>query len=194
MSNVITEPYNSLLTLKYLAENVTATVMLDNQALQNICLYSLKLKHNSHGDLNQLVSQVMSGVTTSLRYPGQLNADLRKLAFNLVPFPALHFLLCNTGPLYTRSCLDYGGCSIGHLIREMFSVKNMMADCDPIRGRYLAVAGIFRGEKVQPASSDLTIQLLLPSGFRSLKSKWKSLYADTSATTIANLSTGYLME
>ena len=28
----------------------------------------------------------MSGVTTSLRFPGQLNADLRKLAVNMVPF------------------------------------------------------------------------------------------------------------
>ena len=32
----------------------------------------------------------MSGVTTSLRFPGQLNADLRKLATNLVPFPRLY--------------------------------------------------------------------------------------------------------
>ena len=31
----------------------------------------------------------MSGVTTSLRFPGQLNADLRKLAVNMVPFPRL---------------------------------------------------------------------------------------------------------
>jgi hypothetical protein len=35
----------------------------------------------------------MSGVTTSLRFPGQLNADLRKLAVNMVPFPRLHFFM-----------------------------------------------------------------------------------------------------
>ena len=34
-----------------------------------------------------LVLLTMSGVTTSLRFPGQLNADLRKLAVNMVPFP-----------------------------------------------------------------------------------------------------------
>ena len=31
----------------------------------------------------------MSGVTTCLRFPGQLNADLRKIGVNMVPFPRL---------------------------------------------------------------------------------------------------------
>ena len=30
-----------------------------------------------------------AGVTCCLRFPGQLNADLRKLATNLIPFPRL---------------------------------------------------------------------------------------------------------
>ena len=48
---------------------------------------TLKLTNPTYGDLNHLVSLTMSGVTTSLRFPGQLNADLRKLAVNMVPFP-----------------------------------------------------------------------------------------------------------
>jgi hypothetical protein len=35
--------------------------------------------------LNHLVSAGLSGVTCCLRFPGQLNADLRKLAVNMVP-------------------------------------------------------------------------------------------------------------
>jgi tubulin beta len=52
-----------------------------------------------YADLNNLVSQVMSGVTCSLRFPGQLNSDLRKLAVNLVPFPRLHFFQVGYAPL-----------------------------------------------------------------------------------------------
>ena len=44
---------------------------------------TLKLSNPSYGDLNHLVSAVMSGVTTCLRFPGQLNSDLRKLAVNM---------------------------------------------------------------------------------------------------------------
>lgn len=36
---------------------------------------------------NELISYVMSGVTSSLRFPGQLNGDMRKMSVNLVPFP-----------------------------------------------------------------------------------------------------------
>jgi tubulin beta len=50
-------------------------------------------KDTTLGDLNRLVAEVMSGVTASLRFPGQLNSDLRKLGVNLIPFPRLHFLM-----------------------------------------------------------------------------------------------------
>jgi hypothetical protein len=43
----------------------------------------LKLATPTYGDLNHLVSVVMSGITTCLRFPGQLNSDLRKLAVNM---------------------------------------------------------------------------------------------------------------
>ena len=40
---------------------------------------TLKLTTPTYGDLNHLVSAAMSGVTCCLRFPGQLNCDLRKL-------------------------------------------------------------------------------------------------------------------
>ncbi|CAB1329200.1 unnamed protein product [Coregonus sp. 'balchen'] len=42
----------------------------------------------------------MSGVTTCSRFPGQLNAALRKLAVNMVPFPRLHPLTSRGSQLY----------------------------------------------------------------------------------------------
>jgi hypothetical protein len=43
-----------------------------------------------------------AGVTCCLRFPGQLNADLRKLATNLIPFPRLHFFMVGFCPLTSR--------------------------------------------------------------------------------------------
>ena len=63
---------------------------------------TLKLSSPTYGDLNHLVSITMSGVTTCLRFPGQLNADLRKLAVNMVPFPRLHFFMPGFAPLVAR--------------------------------------------------------------------------------------------
>jgi len=92
-----------------------------------------------------LVSLTMSGVTTCLRFPGQLNADLRKLAVNMVPFPRLHFFMPGFAPLTARGSQQYRPLSVPELTQQMFDAKNMMTACDPRHGRYLTVAAVFRG-------------------------------------------------
>ena len=88
----------------------------------------------------------MSGVTTCLRFPGQLNADLRKLAVNMIPFPRLHFFMVGFAPLTSRGSQTFRSYSVKELAHQMFDSKNMMAALDPRRGRYLTVAAIFRGK------------------------------------------------
>ena len=85
------------------------------------------------------------GVTTCLRFPGQLNADLRKLAVNMVPFPRLHFFIPGFAPLTSRGSQQYRALTVPELTQQMFDAKNMMAACDPRHGRYLTVAAVFRG-------------------------------------------------
>ena len=48
--------------------------LLDNEALYDICFRTLKLTNPTFGDLNHLISAVMSGITCCLRFPGQLNS------------------------------------------------------------------------------------------------------------------------
>merc|ERR1712060_670456 len=99
----------------------------------------------TYGDLNHLVSAAMSGVTTCLRFPGQLNSDLRKLAVNLVPFPRLHFFMTGFAPLTSRGSQQYRALTVPELTQQMFDAKNMMCAADPRHGRYLTAAALFRG-------------------------------------------------
>ena len=115
VSDTVVEPYNATLSVHQLVENTDETYCIDNEALYDICFRTLKLTTPTYGDLNHLVSATMSGVTTCLRFPGQLNADLRKLAVNMVstlilrlslvklyfqgslpPSPLLHARFCST--------------------------------------------------------------------------------------------------
>uniref|UniRef100_A0A1I8IHH9 Tubulin domain-containing protein n=1 Tax=Macrostomum lignano TaxID=282301 RepID=A0A1I8IHH9_9PLAT len=84
VSDTVVEPYNATLSVHQLVENTDETFCIDNEALYDICFRTLKLTTPTYGDLNHLVSATMSGVTTCLRFPGQLNADLRKLAVNMM--------------------------------------------------------------------------------------------------------------
>jgi len=145
VSETVVEPYNATLSVHQLVENTDMTFCIDNEALYDICFRTLKLTTPAYSDLNNLVALTMSGVTTCLRFPGQLNADLRKLAVNMVPFPRLHFFVPGIAPLTSKGSMAYKSLTVGELTTQMFDAKNMMAACDPRHGRYLTVAAIFRG-------------------------------------------------
>lgn len=61
----------------------------------------------------------MSGVTTCLRFPGQLNADLRKLAVNMVPFPRLHFFMPGFAPLTAQASKLYRNLTVAELTQQV---------------------------------------------------------------------------
>ncbi|KHN70106.1 beta-tubulin [Ordospora colligata] len=146
VSDTVVEPYNATLSIHQLVENADETFCIDNEALYDICFRTLKLSNPGYGDLNHLVSLVMSGVTTCLRFPGQLNADLRKLAVNMIPFPRLHFFVVGFAPLIAIGTQKFRTYSVSELTQQMFDSKNMMTACDPRKGRYLTVAAVFRGK------------------------------------------------
>merc|ERR1711967_64477 len=138
VSDTVVEPYNATLSVDQL-------MCIDNEALYDICFRTLKLTTPTYGDLNHLVSAALSGVTCCLRFPGQLNSDLRKLAVNLIPFPRLHFFMTGFAPLTSRGSQQYRALTVPELTQQMFDAKNMMCAADPRHGRYLTAAALFRG-------------------------------------------------
>ena len=72
VSESVVEPYNATLAIHQLLENSDRTFCIDNEALYDIAFRTLKMTTPTHGDLNHLVSLAMSGVTTCLRFPGQV--------------------------------------------------------------------------------------------------------------------------
>ncbi|XP_057983728.1 tubulin beta-2 chain isoform X1 [Malania oleifera] len=184
VSDTVVEPYNATLSVHQLVENADECMVLDNEALYDICFRTLKLTTPSCkkilvyfrlllyvgflifffalciniinlpcgfvpcavGDLNHLISATMSGVTCCLRFPGQLNSDLRKLAVNLIPFPRLHFFMVGFAPLTSRGSQQYRNLTVPELTQQMWDSKNMMCAADPRHGRYLTASAMFRGK------------------------------------------------
>ena len=158
VSDTVVEPYNATLSVHQLVENSDEVMVLDNEALYDICFRTLKLENPAYGDLNHLVSAAMSGTTCCLRFPGQLNSDLRKLAVNLIPFPRLHFFMLGFAPLTSRGSTAYRATSVAELTAQVFDAKNMMCAADPRHGRYLTASTLFRG---RVATKEVEEQLLL---------------------------------
>ncbi|GMH78474.1 hypothetical protein TL16_g07814, partial [Triparma laevis f. inornata] len=145
VSDTVVEPYNATLSVHQLVENADQCFALDNEALYDICFRTLKLTTPTYGDLNHLIAAAITGTTCSLRFPGQLNCDLRKLAVNMIPFPRLHFFMVGFAPLTSRGSQQYRVLSVAELTSQAFDAKNMMCAADPRHGRYLTCAMMFRG-------------------------------------------------
>jgi len=165
VSDTVVEPYNAVLSTHQLLENADETFIIDNEALYNISHNVLKQNAPTYADLNFLISCVMAGVTASLRFPGKLNGDLRKLGVNLVPFPRLHFFLIAQSPLQSKDNKSYQLVNVQELTNQCFSPRNFFANVKPDDGKYMTASLLFRGamstqevdeniEKRQSANSD----------------------------------------
>jgi tubulin beta len=160
VSDTVVEPYNATLSIHQLVENADQSYALDNEALYEICLKTLKLKNPTYSDLNHLIANGIAGTTCSLRFPGQLNCDLRKLAVNMVPFPRLHFFLVGFAPLTARSSQSFRVLTVPELTQQAFDAKNMMCAADPRHGRYLTCAMMFRGSMSSEEVEDQMHQMV----------------------------------
>ncbi|KAI1797411.1 beta-tubulin 2 [Ganoderma leucocontextum] len=159
VSETVVEPYNALLSVHQLVENSDLTLCIDNEALYDVTQRTLKVKLPTFDDLNTVVSQVMCGVTTSLRFPGQLNGDLRKLAMNLVPFPRLHFLMPSYAPFYDPKAKAFHRWNVKDLTNALFDRHNLLVAVDPRFGRYLTAATIFRGKVASQEAEQAVLDL-----------------------------------
>jgi tubulin beta len=160
VSDTVVEPYNATLSIHQLVENADQCYALDNEALYDICFRTLKLANPTYSDLNHLIANAITGTTCSLRFPGQLNCDLRKLAVNMVPFPRLHFFLVGFAPLTAFSSQGFRVLTVPELTQQAFDAKNMMCAADPRHGRYLTCAMMFRGKISSEVVDDQMFQMV----------------------------------
>merc|ERR1711881_490662 len=146
VSDTVVEPYNAVLSSHQLLENSDETFIVDNEALYNINHNVLKNQSPTYAELNSLVAQVTCGITASLRFPGKLNGDLRKLGVNLVPFPRLHFFLVSQAPLFKKGTGDKMRLNVKELTTQAYSARNFYSNVKPDDGKYLAASFVFRGK------------------------------------------------
>merc|ERR1711912_93440 len=145
VSDTVVEPYNAVLSSHQLLENSDETFVIDNEALYNINHNILKNNQPTYEELNSLIAQAMCGITCSLRFPGKLNGDLRKLGVNLVPFPRLHFFLISQAPLFDAKSGNRTNLNVRELTTQAYSARNFYSNVKADDGKYLALSLVFRG-------------------------------------------------
>ncbi|KAF7544525.1 hypothetical protein G7Z17_g9884 [Cylindrodendrum hubeiense] len=148
VSTAVVEPYNAVLSTHSTIENSDCTFLVDNEAVYDICRRNLDIPRPSFDHLNRLIAQVVSSITSSLRFDGALNVDLNEFQTNLVPYPRIHYPLISYAPVISADKSQHESFKVSELTFQCFEPNNQMVVCDPRNGKYMAVALLYRGDVV----------------------------------------------
>jgi tubulin alpha len=146
ISTSVVEPYNSVLSLHNMVDLTDVTVMLDNEALYDICKRGQDIEGPSYVNLNRLIAQVVSSLTASIRFDGAVNVDLWEYEKNLVPYPRVHFTIPSYAPVHDPSKADSEHMTVEEITKSVFEPSQYLCKCDPRNGKYLACFLSYRGD------------------------------------------------
>jgi len=179
ISTCVVEPYNSLLTTHWLLDHTEISIVLDNEAIYEICQKNLGLKRPDYDTLNRMIAKSVSSMTASLRFAGELNVDLNEFQTNLVPFPRLHFMITSMAPVTTKKKKETANTDTDEITKECFAQKHFfakIADFDPEEDKYMAISMNYRGSikakeanaAVQKCKTEKKIVFVewVPTGFK----------------------------
>jgi tubulin gamma len=162
-SDVVVQPYNSILTMKRLILNADAVVVLDNAALNRIATERLRIENPSVDHLNSLVATIMAASTTTLRYPGYMNNDLIGLLASLIPTPRCHFLMTGYTPLHLNEASSDAlsgvqKTTVLDVMRRLTQPKHVMVSANTRSGCYISILNIIQGNEVDPTQVHKALQ------------------------------------
>merc|ERR1711973_330741 len=135
ISTCIVEPYNGLLSTHWLLDHTDVSLVLDNEALYEICKKKLDIQKPSYYNLNSIIAKVVSSMTASLRFDGELNVDMNEFQTNLVPFPRLHFMTTSLAPVISAAKADHEAHKVKDITDQALQPQNMLVkyeDFDPV--------------------------------------------------------------
>eukprot|EP01083_Nonionella_stella_P164265 543108_1 len=136
--------YNSVLSVHNLLENTDMNYTFDNGKLFDFALKHCKIQHPTYDDLNWILSLILSGATSTLRFHCEptLNVTLRSFNVVFVPFPRLHFVTMCHSPFFSNKKYEYNA-NVNGIISNLLE-QNDVTNVKMEDGKMLNVAFMYR--------------------------------------------------
>jgi tubulin alpha len=150
VSTAVVEPYNAVLTTHALLEFTDVDFVFDNEGIYDVCKSKLGLDQPTYANLNRIVSQVVSSLTASLRFAGDLNVDLNEFQVNLVPYPRIHFMMQAYAPLIGKGTKNADPLKTKTITFDAFSIDHFFVKASPYgpQSKYMSACLLYRGDVV----------------------------------------------
>mmetsp|Transcript_45530 Transcript_45530/g.91155 ORF Transcript_45530/g.91155 Transcript_45530/m.91155 type:complete len:439 (-) Transcript_45530:15-1331(-) len=92
ISDVVVQPYNYILSMRWLSLYCDCVTFFENESIHNIIENFGKKSKISLLQINALIAKILGGITSSIRISNFLNIEFESLFAPLIPSPSLHFL------------------------------------------------------------------------------------------------------
>ena len=159
VSTAVVEPCNTVLCVHSLLEYTDVIIMMDNEALYDICCRNLDIGHPVYTSLNCLLAQISSLFTASLRFNDVLNVDITEFQTNVMPQPSIHFRLSHYALIISAEKAHHEQLSVAEITMSVFVPTSMMIKCDPRRGKCVACCLMYRGDVISKGCACSPIDL-----------------------------------
>lgn len=101
-SDVVVQPYNTILTLKRLIDFSDASIVFHNDALnsmENLLFHNSRHQSDAAFELtNKLISNVCANISNPFRFPNYMYSSYESIFSSLIPTPDLKFLSASIAP------------------------------------------------------------------------------------------------
>ena len=129
------ECYNTVLALDRNIYDSDITYVFDFEGCYNYLSRSSNKFDFGSQEICNLISNSLSRITASIRFPWNLNFSLLKMAVNLVPFPRDHFA---TWSIESLDGIPTSSINSPELISQLFNKNKILCDVNPTWGRYFS--------------------------------------------------------
>lgn len=151
-SDVVVQPYNTVLTLKRLIDYSDATFVFHNDALNSIenALFNTNRDtldgKTAFDGANKLIAFVAASVSNPIRFPNYMYSSYESILSTLVPTPELKFLTSSIAP-FTSSVTKHNYTNEYEMILELLSDRyKMNRVTEPIK--YISVLNYLIGRNL----------------------------------------------
>lgn len=149
MSSSPIEAYNALFSQYAMMDDTDLCILFDNAAIYNILSDKLEVTNPSYKNINQLIAQMASSITTCTRFETSGLNGIKELVHNLLIYPRIHHILPSYGPLTNIPRLFHEQPSAFSITDGLFDPLNAMISADSTQGPLLASCVMYRGDVIQ---------------------------------------------
>lgn len=160
-SDVVVQPYNTILSLNKLNECCDNMYIMDNHSLGYVAMDSSRVKDVSMDYINYLVSTVISTSNSTIRFPTHTFCDSRSILNCTNPIPSFKILTCSYAPF---TCDEMSkvvrSTTVSEVMRRLFLPKNRLCTFEPSNiHSSLSVFNILEGVK-DPKEVSRAVELI----------------------------------